>query len=246
MREERKKIKILSVSLLSILLCGFGNGKSRKIELSLNQSLLTAADSNQIDTTQKAKKQIEFVINRDTLNMIREKIKKIKRIPLYSRRIEEDTMYWHIVKMKLAVVPYLIELIKDTTKFNTKHFYMMYIFKQSGNKVPKYKLGDVALDIVTNIVGTIPISYFSREIIRLKGDTVKPYNNYHSILASSNKYRITLSGIIKKWYEKNYTLLTWRNNDTYDNGLNSGIHPAGGFYYVRLKEQVPIDYIDVK
>lgn len=134
-----------------------------------------------------------------------------------------DHLFWQVVGLKLRAVPHLIALIENE--------------ELTQAKLPKgkgfYKLGDVAVMALREIVHDLPIEEFV-------GHKLSEFDNsakfYQKVLKDAKK-RTALKEAVQKWFADNNGKLTYEKGNTYGSCDCVGKHPVGG--YSALKKSTP-------
>jgi len=153
------------------------------------------------------------------------KLRSIEAMP-YGPELSGDSLFWNLTKEKLAIVPFLIERIDDTTQTNAPVPYF------SGN----YAIGDICIRAIEEIIKEFP----TVKLITNNDNEVKEkgYGVYWDYVKTGLKNRRMLKQKVKQWYAKNRNRLTWYQDDKLyaaSDSKNAQLkrRPAGGYYIIK-------------
>ena len=145
-------------------------------------------------------------------------LKQINSVP-YIPELSGDSLFWVVVKYKKDIIPYLIELLNDTTELPIP------VPNFGGN----YTVADVSNMALQKIIPSLPTSSFLNKILENNG-----YGDYWVFVRNNYTNRILYQKRLSYWYEKNQKRLVWFKDTTeYRTSFDwkfSNYHPAGGYY----------------
>ena len=145
----------------------------------------------------------------------------------YIPELSGDSIFWVVVKVKLEIVPYLIEKLTDTTI--TKAI--------APNFGGYYTVADIAYEAITEIIHEMPTLEFAED--PSNPEPREGYWGYWNYTRRSIENRGKFKDRVKNWYLSNNDELEWIEytrefRTSEDWKFKKGKHPAGGYY--RLKE----------
>jgi len=161
--------------------------------------------------------------DKDLEDMV-QNLKNVREMP-YIPELSGDSIFWVVVKQKIAIVPYLIDKLDDTTKIN------VFVPNFGGY----YTMADVAYIAITEIIPSIPTDQF----IKVK----KSYKNkgfwfYWKYTRKSLENRKKFKHRVQKWYQLNKNNLEWveykrkfRSASNWKYEKNT--HPSVGYYKLK-------------
>ncbi|MDB5283592.1 MAG: hypothetical protein JWO06_2667 [Bacteroidota bacterium] len=132
-----------------------------------------------------------------------------------------DSLYWNIVKERLAIVPYLINRIDDSSRTNA------HVELFGGD----FTLGDICYSALQDIIPEIP----TLQLIRKSGctDPDNGYWNYWLFLRKDAQNRRKFKKEVANWFAINRDKLIWVNSKYNPNQDNKFPNPAGGYYKLK-------------
>lgn len=132
-----------------------------------------------------------------------------------------DNLFWKVVEFRIQEVPYLLNIIDNEDETQAK---------LPGGK-GYYRLGDVALMALQEIIHGFPVEEFSG---LKKSDYAETWKFYHKGLKDKKK-RTKLKEALALWFAQNQNNLEYIKSDDFGNCTCVGKHPVGGFYQVKAK-----------
>ena len=130
-----------------------------------------------------------------------------------------DTLFWKVVKMKLDVVPALIEKLDDTSSTN------MFVPNLSYH----WTVADIAYSAINEIIEGIPTNH-------LLGNNTNssecPACFYWKHFNLEFKHRQDFKLAVSEWFENNRELLQWKSSESTLTCDCTFKHPNHGYYFV--------------
>lgn len=160
--------------------------------------------------------------SQNNCDTIKSMINSIKELPAINKG---DTLYWNIVKQGKAVMPCLIDLVKNDDKT------VLY----SPNSLRNYFLGDVSYSLMSDIIVNIPVQALLKNI-NCNCSTDIGFINYWICLDNIEKRREFANELLQ-WYENNSDKLVWVETNLHNyrdimDEFHPYINPAGGYYII--------------
>ena len=133
-------------------------------------------------------------------------------------QLDEDKVFWELVKLKKEIIPDLLNLIDDTTKLkaNVRWF--------SG----KWTVGDAAYRVIQEIIYDIPTFELMNTNFN-DGDCGYCAYWQHLRLDYSNRLKFKLN--LTNWYQTNKSNLVWNKSDDISECMYT--NPNKGFYVIK-------------
>ncbi len=130
-----------------------------------------------------------------------------------------DRFLWNVVKLKEKAIPYLLELLDDTTETPAS-------FPYSGGQCTVGKIAFIALE---EIIHGIPTA----DLLKVNPADYDCGICYYHIALSKKKNRVQFKKAVKQWYEQNKVNLVWTNRPGFATCECSGKHPSGGHFELK-------------
>jgi hypothetical protein len=152
-------------------------------------------------------------------------LKYVKEMP-YIPELSGDSLFWVVIKEKIAIVPFLIKRLDDTTR--TEAFVP--------NFGANYTVADIAYEAVKEIIHGLPTLNFTED-----PDNPEPkdgYWGYWNYIRRSFENREKFKSRVNAWYIANKDNLEWiEDTSSYrsasDWKFEANKHPAKGYYRVK-------------
>ena len=130
-----------------------------------------------------------------------------------------DRLLWNVVKLKENAIPYLLELLENTTETPAS-------FPYQGGRCTVGKIAFIALE---EIIHGIPTA----DLLKVNPADYDCGDCYYHIALSKKKKRAQFKKAVKQWFDQNKHKLVWTNSPAFATCECSGKHPSGGHFELK-------------